>query len=273
MSVVPIITRHDWQATHGVGSLDPGPEGNVVIHHTYKPALLASATKEQEAAAVLGIEHHHTHVQKWAGIGYNFLVAPSGRIYEGRGWKYRGSHAGPINGDSIGIALMIDGNRQTPSDAMIASVQQLIAMGVRLGEIATGYKISGHRDHMARECPGDIIYGMLDQFYPPPSVAIPDVDVIPEPEISVPAPAPDLYVDPDLPYPVRAFLRHPARVAVATLTKKRESETFLSVLERSILALLQVPDVRRRLGFTLPIVEWAVGRLFDAVQKNAPEPV
>lgn len=159
-----VIQRAEWGAKFGLGSEDPGPEKRVVIHHSYRPALLASATMSQEAAAVRGIEKHHTLTNGWVGIGYNFLVAPSGRVFEGRGWKYRGAHAGPVNGESIGICLLIDGTITEPGDQVVKAVRDLISIGLALGEITDDYKISGHRDHMNRTCPGDKVYARLQTF-------------------------------------------------------------------------------------------------------------
>lgn len=159
-----IIPRSEWGARHGRGTADPGPEGRVVIHHSYSPALDERATPIEERHAVRGIEAYHVGKNGWSGIAYNWLVAPSGRVYEGRGWKFRGAHAGPVNGDSIGVCLMIDGNVQEPSDAMIRAVRELVRTGIEEGEIRPDYTLSGHRDHMQRECPGEKVYRRLQEF-------------------------------------------------------------------------------------------------------------
>lgn len=160
--------REEWGAKAGRGSMDPGPEEHVVIHHSYRPALLPAMSVSQERAAIRGIERYHTAPEPrgngWEGIGYNFLVAPSGRVYEGRGWKYRGAHAGPVNRNSIGVCLLIDGTTMDPNKEMIDSVRELIADGIALGEIAPDYRITGHRDWMDRTCPGGLVYKRLHEF-------------------------------------------------------------------------------------------------------------
>ena len=162
-----IVARSEWGAKHGRGALDPGPEPRVVIHHSYRPALNPDATPLEEQAAWASIERHHVLTNGWAGIGYNFGVAPSGRVYEGRGWEYRGAHAGPVNGSSIGICLLINGRVTEPTAAMVGAVRRLIRLGLDLGEIAPDYTVSGHRDHMAgRTCPGEKVYRMLESFRP-----------------------------------------------------------------------------------------------------------
>ena len=175
MPELRIITRSEWGALFGTGDLDAGPEPRVVIHHSYKPALDALASQTDEEAAVRSIERFHVHSNGWQAIGYNFLVAPSGRIYEGRGWKYRGSHAGPVNGSSIGICLLIDGSQTPASAEAVQAVRSLIAEGLRLDELAANYLVSGHRDHMNRTCPGDKVYAQLPSFRHDAEVEVPHI--------------------------------------------------------------------------------------------------
>lgn len=178
--MIPFTTRSEWGAEHGRGSQLPGPKPLVVIHHSFRPALKADTPPEEERAAVRGIEHFHVESNGWSGIGYNWLVAPSGRVYEGRGWGRKGAHAGPVNSTSVGVCLLINGEVQKPTTEMVTSVQGLIRAGVAAGEIDEDYEITGHRDHMPRECPGDLVYGMLDQFEPreSPQFPVPDVELV-----------------------------------------------------------------------------------------------
>lgn len=44
----------------------------------------------------------------WDDIGYNFIIGEDGNVYEGRGWKYLGTHAPAYNGQSIGICVIGD---------------------------------------------------------------------------------------------------------------------------------------------------------------------
>lgn len=46
--------------------------------------------------------------QHWNDIGYNFLVAPTGDVFEGRGWGVKGAHAVKYNSKSVGICLIGD---------------------------------------------------------------------------------------------------------------------------------------------------------------------
>lgn len=249
-----ITTRAQWDADYGTGALDPGPEGRVVIHHSYRPALATNATPAQEISAWRGIERYHVTTNGWDGIGYNFGVAPSGRIYEGRGWKYRGAHAGPVNGDSIGICLLIDGTVDEPTPAMIEAVQELIAHGIDLGEIRENYTLSGHRDHMARTCPGDKVYARLSEFRHDDD----ELEDLPEPHVALA----ESLTRPTLPLtdPV-VMLERPAREFVAEMAQP--DDTTSDFLCRSLGWLTDQPEITGRLPSWVPssAPKWLLGKL------------
>ena len=161
-----IIPREQWGARHGKGPVTTLPKALVVLHHAESPHIPCGVTQKREREAVLGIESYHVNTKGWAGIGYNFLVFQSGRIYEGRGWDRAGAHTHGHNSKSVGICLVINSDTTPPSDAVIEAVRNLIATGVRLGKIETMYELRGHRDYGPTQCPGRNVYGMLGSFRP-----------------------------------------------------------------------------------------------------------
>lgn len=161
-----IISRQQWDSTPGRPPADPGPESLVVFHNTPMRVTTPTSTRAEEIEALRIIENHHRKNNGWADIGYNFAGSQTGRIYECRGWPSAGAHAGTraANFSSIGIALLLNGNDQRPSPALIQSIRDLLQGGVQIGELAPNFEIKGHRDFKATTCPGDLVYGMLDQF-------------------------------------------------------------------------------------------------------------
>ena len=113
----------------------------IIIHHSASPDVPASTI-------------HGWHLgQKWAGIGYHFVIRANGAIERGRPEWAIGSHSGPDgNGDSIGIVLT--GNFETgkPTTAQMDSLVWLLKdylfpkYGVK--------PVIGHKDVMATACPG-----------------------------------------------------------------------------------------------------------------------
>ena len=112
-------------------------------------------------------------------MGYNFLVGEDGRVYEGRGWNYRGAHARQHNAYSFGACIMGNFMEQLPETLALDAMNNLIACGVewvRLkrrsvacvkhvltpvhfqGYITTGHEVFGHRDGVCTDCPGDQLY-------------------------------------------------------------------------------------------------------------------
>jgi peptidoglycan recognition protein len=161
-----VITRREWGAQHGNGSAISGSVGLVVVHHFASPDVPITATAPTEVAAMRSVERHHAVTNEWAGIGYNFVVFRSGRLYEGRGWGRAGAHTAGRNSSSVGIACAWDGRKHPVSPMAATAIRGLIAQGIKLGRIRERFDLHGHRDYAQTACPGPEIYGMLDSLRP-----------------------------------------------------------------------------------------------------------
>ncbi|MEU0084885.1 peptidoglycan-binding protein [Streptomyces sp. NPDC006274] len=116
------------------------------------------------------IDYQH-QTKGWAGIGYNFVVDQAGNIYEGRGWLRQGAHCPGHNISGIGVQIAVGGD-QKPTEAALAACRWLYDEACR----RTGRTLAkrGHRDGIATQCPGDILYawveaGMPAKGYEPPA--------------------------------------------------------------------------------------------------------
>lgn len=113
----------------------------VILHHSASPDVPASTI-------------HGWHLgQKWAGIGYHFVIRANGAIERGRPEWAIGSHSGPAgNVDSIGIVLTGNFQYERPTAAQIESLVWLITQYLepRYGNL----DVIGHKDVMATACPG-----------------------------------------------------------------------------------------------------------------------
>lgn len=123
------------------GLKNRGSTRRAIIHH--------SASGDVTASTI-----HSWHLgQKWAGIGYHFVVRANGAVERGRPEYAVGSHSGPAgNSDSIGIVLT--GNFETgkPTAAQLDSLVWLLKnyLFPRYGTMP----VIGHKDVMATACPG-----------------------------------------------------------------------------------------------------------------------
>ncbi|MBW3576747.1 MAG: cell wall-binding repeat-containing protein [Actinobacteria bacterium] len=121
------VSRAEWQADESIrtGSRSFGVAQVMTVHHTAR----LNRTGDDPAAVVRGIYAYHIKVRGWDDIGYQYLIDPHGRIYEGR-WSggdsrrcdaggngrdfahddrnrlVTGAHVGGYNTGNVGVALL-----------------------------------------------------------------------------------------------------------------------------------------------------------------------
>ncbi|XP_039752491.1 peptidoglycan-recognition protein LB-like [Pararge aegeria] len=152
-----LITRAGWNArpARSPTSLST-PVELVIIHHSYQPG--ACFNTEDCSTAMRSMQDYHQLSNGWDDIGYNFAVGSDGQAYEGRGWDRVGAHAAGFNIRSIGIVLIGDWVSIVPPEIQLETTKQLIAVGIQLGYISPEYRLVGHRQVRATECPGEALF-------------------------------------------------------------------------------------------------------------------
>lgn len=100
----------------------------------------------------------------WPDLPYHFLIAPDGRIFEGRPVEFEpeSNTAYELKGN-IGVELMGDFNFQRPSPAQLRAAAALTAW--LLAEYKIGLdRVRGHRDAAPgqTDCPGRDFYRYLE---------------------------------------------------------------------------------------------------------------
>ncbi|MGW2827117.1 N-acetylmuramoyl-L-alanine amidase [Streptomyces sp. NPDC001443] len=183
----PIVTRAQWGADESMNNEAPeyGTEIKAVfVHHTVDANTYTCA---DSAALVRAIRTYHIKSNGWKDIAYNFLVDKCGTIFEGRkGGVDRpviGAHNPGFNTNTAGIAVLGEYSSIDASAAAKTAVARLAAWKLgqyghdpagkvdltagmdngkfKLGQTAGFYRISGHRDGYATECPGSKLYASL----------------------------------------------------------------------------------------------------------------
>ncbi|MFJ2607681.1 peptidoglycan recognition family protein [Streptomyces sp. NPDC091279] len=163
------------------------PFQSITVHHTDTPNGDADP-----AATVRAIYEYHAITLDWGDIGYHFLIDESGAVYEGRysgddaipafdtdGKLVTAFHTGGFNSGNLGIALIGDLATQGPTDAARASLVKLIKVIARIKGLDTTARmtyvnpvnnvtkdvntISGHRDWLETDCPGQTMYNLLTE--------------------------------------------------------------------------------------------------------------
>jgi hypothetical protein len=133
---INLITRSEW----GVRKISPiyenpyFPINKIVVHHT------ATGVDVDPKVTVRAIHEFHAVTREWTDIGYNYLIDPAGRIYQGRHGAngIRGNHAIPNSG-TIGIALLGNFENEVPTIQAQNSLAKLIGLLSQFNEIVPVY--------------------------------------------------------------------------------------------------------------------------------------
>ncbi|MFL6019068.1 MAG: N-acetylmuramoyl-L-alanine amidase [Gaiellaceae bacterium] len=181
-----IVTRSGWHAEEEIRRGKPRYAPTLqfaLVHHTVNSNAYSC---NQSASLVRGIEVYHVRGNGWDDIGYNFLVDACGQVFEGRyGGIMKnvvGAHSQGFNSGSVGVAMIGNYGRATPSKAAQDALVKLLAWRLDVAHVDPAatvvYKsggnskfragtrvklndISAHRDTYLTECPGSALYSLL----------------------------------------------------------------------------------------------------------------
>lgn len=186
-----VVSRAGWGCGDGQGTRRP-PDylrvRHLIVHHTAGSNALGPG--ETWAGRVRAIWSYHTITQRWGDIGYNYLIAPDGTIFEGRsgGDDAVGFHD-TANYGSMGVSIMGTYGSYAPPAAAQESLVRLLAWkaqqrgidpfasayyaGCEGSSVCTAYTpnaviatIAGHRQvtPVRTSCPGDAFAALLPQI-------------------------------------------------------------------------------------------------------------
>ena len=149
---------------------------NLIIHHT-----AGSNTDDNYFQVVRSIYIYHTETRGWSDIGYNYLIAQDGSIFKGRDPgdleqdNVLGAHFCSSNTGTMGISILGTYTDIAPPDTAIASLIELLnwkagkdgldPIGVFPHPLNDELPvIAGHRDGCSTECPGEMLYTLLNEI-------------------------------------------------------------------------------------------------------------
>ncbi|MBP2335871.1 hypothetical protein JOF41_002049 [Saccharothrix coeruleofusca] len=191
----PYLSRAAWGADESLRFAQDGserypaayfPVQTLTVHHS------ALELGPDPAADVRAIYYDHTITREFGDIGYHLLIDPAGRVYEGR-WSgsdgapvfgpelvggvpqmSNAAHVAGFNAGNVGVCLLGDFTSAGPTArardalvgvlAILSEVCGLDPLGKTdyvnpiSGATATVDTISGHRDWMSTECPGNTFH-------------------------------------------------------------------------------------------------------------------
>jgi N-acetylmuramoyl-L-alanine amidase len=146
---------------------------HLIVHHS-----TGTNVSSNWGAVVLSIWNYHTSPPPgpaFTDIGYNWLVAPDGVVYEGRynssTSNITGAHFCGTNGNTMGVCMLGDYTSTTITAAARNSLAQVLAWkacernidplasSFHPGSNKSIFNISGHRDGICpTQCPGNTFY-------------------------------------------------------------------------------------------------------------------
>ena len=142
---------------------------HLIVHHS-----AGSNSSNNWSAVVTAIWNDHVFGNGWSDIGYNWLIAPTGQLFQGRGFDKQGAHFCGDNGGTMGICMLGTYSNVQPNFLAIQKLTDLLAWKCCLEEfdpLSIAFhpssnleldRISGHRDGVcATLCPGDKLYAFL----------------------------------------------------------------------------------------------------------------
>lgn len=177
-----VYSRADWGAKPPASPLVPAenPRKKLYWHNTAGVQPGEGWTFEQECSQMRATEAYHVDVRKFRAIAYSFVIFPSGRVYEGRGFEYdHGANLGYENQVSLSFCFAGNYDVQRLTDAQVASAQGLVSVALSAGYLSNPFSNLGHRDEpgVSKSCPGNNVYPRLSELIEEP-------DDMPDPRIS-----------------------------------------------------------------------------------------
>ncbi|MHB1168430.1 MAG: peptidoglycan recognition protein family protein [Longimicrobiales bacterium] len=133
---------------------------HVTLHHSGSPEPLRPS--DDPVAKLRGLQSWGASDRNWWDVPYHFLIDLSGRVYEGRDWRYMGETNTDYN-PSGHFLISVIGNYglQEPTQAQIEAIADLMAWAVERFDVPLD-RIGGHYDYAETSCPGDHLRELLE---------------------------------------------------------------------------------------------------------------
>lgn len=162
-----ITSRTAWKARETVIPNKSGPLPKCYIHHTagYFPHSVAEEIDQMHT-----LQHIAIDVKHYTDIDYNWLIGPSGTVYEARGASKKSAATLGENDVSRSICFMGNFQGDIPTEYSIQACIELLKYLIKIAELqpARLLEVLGHRDNPqhpnATACPGDHLYAYMTRI-------------------------------------------------------------------------------------------------------------
>jgi hypothetical protein len=135
---------------------------NLTVHHDGN-LVQGVRTQSECARRIEGIRRHHVERNGWADIGYHYIIDPMGRVWEGRPTSLQGAHVGgDKNKHNIGVVVMGNFDRQSPTPEQLAALDAFVAQQMRTHRISLR-NLRTHQEWSPTACPGRNLQGYMNR--------------------------------------------------------------------------------------------------------------
>jgi hypothetical protein len=157
----PVVTPTEWGSEpQPIADSRRHTPGYITIHH----AGVVQKSTTDPAKFVKNMQIWGQREKKWPDLAYHFLIAPDGRIFEGRDLAYEGetNTKYPLQ-DQVQVELMGDFTKQRVTPKQLDSLVKLTAWLCAEYEI-NPLLMGGHNDRAPRQtsCPGTDLYRYIE---------------------------------------------------------------------------------------------------------------
>ncbi|MEW6712599.1 MAG: peptidoglycan recognition family protein, partial [Candidatus Riflebacteria bacterium] len=101
---------------------------------------------------------YHMNERKWGDIAYHLLIAPSGKVYEGRDPRFAGDSGTKYDTEGLlMICFLGTYEKQLPAPEARYAMKKLVKSKMNKYHVGSE-KIWCHRDLAQTDCPGTALY-------------------------------------------------------------------------------------------------------------------
>lgn len=158
---VAVIPRASWTGAQPIVALADPMNGidKITVHHDAINSLDLRSPSDS-MRRLESIRRSHVS-QRWADIGYHYIIDPSGRVWEGRPLRLQGAHVKDRNEHNMGVMVMGNFNEQTPTPQAINTLDAFVAMQMRRYNIPVS-RVYTHQELGKSACPGRNLQRYMD---------------------------------------------------------------------------------------------------------------
>jgi hypothetical protein len=176
-----VVSRSVWGSGLGLtdGQIYIGTPTIVTVTHLIVHHGASSNTSSNWAGVVAAYFDYHVNSNGWSDIGYNYLVAPDGTAFVGRGGgeNVQGAHMCSKNQNTMGVCMIGNYVSENPTAAAVDKLVKILAWKASVNGInplgtaplaSYGFSLAnvcGHQDGCggpsSTECPGNMLWAQL----------------------------------------------------------------------------------------------------------------